>query len=196
MRNTKMMAADAMRSAFDFVTAPEKLGHGLSAETMGHLTRARAEHPPCQKRPEDGVADARPCGGKAVLEPELPRVADEHHRREVAGAIRERAHPRTDVATAEDEPVDGRGGFAAIHAHADRDGDEHDHQQDLDFHFFPSIHPDRMSAHAVGRLPGQTSLLQSTVSCRSREKPTSKTAAKHPRCAWRRRRGQAITHTK
>ena len=117
---------------------------------MRHLTCTRPEHPPREQGAEDGVADARPRCGKTVFEAELTRVADEHHRREIAGAVGERADPRPDVATAEHEPVDGGGGFTAVHTHADRDGDEHDHQQYLNFHFFPFFNRVRPLSRAGG----------------------------------------------
>ena len=44
------------------VALAEKLGHGRRLQAMRHLTSARTEHPPSQKRADDCVADARPCG--------------------------------------------------------------------------------------------------------------------------------------
>ena len=44
------------------VALAEKLGHGRRLQAMRHLTSARTEHPPSQKRADDCVADTCPCG--------------------------------------------------------------------------------------------------------------------------------------
>ena len=116
---------DAQR--LGLVAQSEELRHRLGAQAVRHLARARAEHPPSQKRAQDGVAYACPHGGDAVLEAELAGVADEHDSREVAGPVGERAHPRADVAAAQHEPVDGGRRFAAVDAHAHGHADEDEH---------------------------------------------------------------------
>ena len=98
---------------------------------MRHLTRARTEHPPGQKAAEDGVADAGPHSGDAVFPTELAGIADEHHGGEVAGAVRECAHPRADVAPTQNETVDARGSAAAVQADANRHADENQNHADF-----------------------------------------------------------------
>ena len=94
---------------------------------MRHLARARAEHPPGQQAAEDGVADADPRGGDAVLPAELPRVAHEDDGGEVARAERERAQPRTYVAAAQNEPVNASGVSSAVNTDAHRHADENEY---------------------------------------------------------------------
>ena len=124
-------SGDAQR--LGIVALAEELGHRGGAQAMRHLAGAGAEHPPCQKRSDDGVADARPRGGQTVLETELAGVSDEDDRGEVAGSVCERREPWTNVAPAEDEAVDARGRTAGVHANANCDGDEQD-----EYEYFPN----------------------------------------------------------
>ncbi len=121
-----MMAAEAMRRPLLEALA-EELGHGRGLESLRDLTRARTEHPPGKQAADDGVANARPGCGHAVLPAKLASVADEHDGAEVGGAVGEGRKPGTDVTTTENETVDiARGRTARVDADADRDGYEYD----------------------------------------------------------------------
>ena len=99
---------------------------------MGDFAGAGTQYPPGHQGTQDGVADTRPECGDTVLPSELARIAYENHRGEITGAIRERRHPRTDVAAAQDETVNARGGAAAVEAYADRNAEEDQNQTNLD----------------------------------------------------------------
>ena len=92
---------------------------------MRHLARARTEHVPSQKRTYHRIGDADPKRGKAVLPAELPRVADEHHRAEVAGTETEGGKPGANVSSAQNEAIHALGAGARPHAHADNHADEY-----------------------------------------------------------------------
>ena len=102
---------------------------------MRHLTHSRTEHPPGKQAAEDGVADADPRGGDAVLPAELSRVAHEDDGGEVARAKRESGEPRPHVAPAQDEPVDASGVSSAVDADAHRHADENKHHAYLFDHW-------------------------------------------------------------
>ena len=120
---------DAQRARV--VALAEELGHGRGLQAVRHLAGARAEHPPREQRADDRVADARPGRAEAVAVAELAGVSDEDDGAEVAGAVRERAEPRADVAPAEHEAVDRARRPARVDSNADRDDEEQD--DDCDF---------------------------------------------------------------
>src|SRR5699024_8616773 len=84
----------------------EKFRHGGAVQVLGHDPGPAAQRRPGQQGPQQGVADARPGGGDAVLPAELTGVAHKNHGGEVAGAVGEGGEPGTHAPSAQDEAAD------------------------------------------------------------------------------------------
>jgi len=115
------------------VEAPrEELGHGGAVQVLGHDAGAPAQEGPCHQRAQKRVANAGPGGGNAVFPAELAGIANENHRREIAGAIGESCEPGTHAASAQDEAVHVGGMFAAVQTNTNGHCEENDEHTDFD----------------------------------------------------------------
>lgn len=81
----------------------KKLRHGFDLQSAGGGAGAPGQDEPGKERTGYRIAHARKDAPQAVFPSRPPRVADEHHRRKVRGAVRERRHPGPCV-----PPADGK----------------------------------------------------------------------------------------
>ena len=81
----------------------KKLGHGFDIVPPGDFPGTVCQHQPGQKGAENRVPNAHQHAPKAIAPAGAPRVADEHHRREVGRAIGERGYPRPGAAASHGE---------------------------------------------------------------------------------------------
>ena len=101
---------------------------------LGHHPGAAAQHHPSQQGAQNGVADARPGGGDAVLPAKLSGVAYEDHGREVGCTIGKGGEPGTDGASAQHKAIDIGSVFAAVDANAHHNTEEDDQHGNFDKH--------------------------------------------------------------
>lgn len=103
---------------------------------LGHDAGAAAQDHPGQQRAQQGVADARPGGGDAVLPAKLSRIAHEDHRGEIAGAVGEGGEPGAHRAASQHKAVYVSGMAAAVKADPHHDGEENQKKSYFDCHRF------------------------------------------------------------
>ncbi len=109
----------------------EELGHGGGVQVLGHDPGAAAQHHPGQQRAQNGVANARPGGGEAVLPAELAGVAHKNHGGKIGGAVGEGGEPGAHGAPAQHKTADIGGVFAAVQANAYHHTEKHQQQNDF-----------------------------------------------------------------
>ena len=115
----------------------EELGHGGGVKMLGHDAGPPTQHDPGHQGAKNGVADARPSRGHAVLPAKLARVAHKDHGGEVRGAVGKGRQPRADRPATQHKAVHVCGVLAAVNADAHHDC-EVDHKK-RDFHRDTSV---------------------------------------------------------
>ena len=114
------------------VSGAEKFGHGERVEPRRHFARASGEDEPGEEGADEGVADDNPHRLDAEAPAEPSGVADEEHGGEIGGAVGERAHPRSERATAEEEIADVLGALHAPVTDGEHDEDIENDERDVD----------------------------------------------------------------
>ena len=107
----------------------EKLRHGFDFHPAGGRPGTPRQHQPSQQGTEHRVADAGQNAPQAISPASAARVADEHHRREIRGAIGQGGGPGAGVPAADGELPHTVGMPAA-----DQANDQHERKIDPDGH--------------------------------------------------------------
>ena len=144
------------RAGHDFegvgaIALGEEFRHGGSVQKFRHDARAAAQHHPGEQAANQRVANANPRGAHAIGPAKLARVANEHHGRKIARAIRERGEPRANAATAQHKIANTARVLAAIYAYRCHATKKEYEKQNLDEHV--SYHPSSPQ-HAIKGVAG------------------------------------------
>ena len=101
---------------------------------LGHKTGAPSEHHPGEKRTDEGIPYAYPCGGYTEFPAELSGVADEYNCGKVRRAVGKGSEPGTNGTTAQDKAVDVGSMLAAEYAHRNHNAEENNQHNNLYHH--------------------------------------------------------------
>ena len=94
---------------------------------------------PCEEGAEEGVAEAYPGGGHAVLPAELARVADEDNGRKVGGSIGKGGEPGTNGTAPQYEAMNVGSASAAGKAYTESHEKEAQKNENFDQHTDSSL---------------------------------------------------------
>ena len=144
------------RAGHDFegvgaIALGEEFRHGGSVQKFRHDARTAAQHHPGEQAANQRVANANPRGAHAIGPAKLARVANEHHGRKIARAIRERGEPRANAAAAQHKIANTARVLAAIYAYRCHTTKKEYEKQNLDEHV--SYHPSSPQ-HAIKGVAG------------------------------------------
>ena len=123
------------------VTLFEEVGHGLALQVLGHDPGAAAQNGPGQVGADDGVAQADPGGGDAVLPPELAGIAYQDDRGKIGGAVGEGGKPSAHRTSAQHKSIHAARMAAAVQADQDHQPKEYHQHNQLNRHIHDANPP-------------------------------------------------------